>query len=232
VLQSWAGIMGQGRFVDKFIGNLLCLMFQTVMSTIDYYDSLLALISTTNRKLEKRPAETEERKAELRTCRQQLEHCIRVLKTITLSDNGSKAAEIESIESTILSAEATLGNIKVADILKHELKSTHISESLYLNNIFGAIPYSRVCHPPPAFHVRGRKYLEDGNKCQSHGSLFCLRGIQLLSPQSFVHNVAKEEWCGYPHFKHDNEWFVLNFLVSCSISLVALFHCEFCSLSF
>jgi hypothetical protein len=184
------------------------------MLTIDYYDSLLALISTINRKLEKRPAETEERKTELRTCKHQLEQCLRVLKTITLPDNEDKVTEIESIESTIFSAEETLGNISIADILKHELKSTHISESLYLNNIFGAIPYSRVCHPPPSFHVRGRKYLEDGNKCQSHGSLFCLRGIQLLSPRSFVYNVAVEEWCGYPHFKHDNEWLVLNFLVS------------------
>ena len=197
---------------------------------MDYLDSILVLIEYVDLKLKR--SHDAPTLASLTELKKELVASITRLSTINLyqpflNDSDRELCVqnsneiVHQVQSLIQHVEETL-HIKVPDLMKHELKSSHVSKQLYLDHAKGIISHSKVSQIP-SFFVRGRNYLNDGKKVHSHGSLFCLRGIQMVELEEFQTNVALQDWCGFPKFPQDNEWIILNFMVESIFNFVFFF---------
>ena len=62
-------------------------------------------------------------------------------------------------------------------------------------------------------------------KVEVNEPLFRLRGLQVVERSSFVTNVAKEAWCGFPKYQQSNEWFILSLMIpgATCVHVVSLF---------
>jgi hypothetical protein len=218
---------GERGFISKYQFKVQTLEYfpsknrtKIMAKLLDACDMALALLELLDLKIQKGhescPVEA------LREYKLQIEAAVHTLKSINAFQRSSNPQEKQEKQQRIADATQNLRNlvhqieeslhVKVEEFLKHEQKSTHVSEKLYLSDIPGALSHRRVSHVP-SFPVRGRHYLADGNKKQSHGSLFYLRGIQMLEFGEFQTHIALKKWCGFPKFPQDNEWLILNFMV-------------------
>lgn len=142
--------------------------------------------------------------------KQKVELCFESLKS-TIQDAELTDSEKSFVDETIQHAAKFL-KINLNNIYHHH-NTTTIPPSLYLQNVLGSIPYEQVNHIP-SFQVRGKSYRTNKHKVTSEESLFVLRGIQVVTLPEFQYHVALQPWCGYPKHAHDNEWLIINHIVS------------------
>ena len=181
----------------------------------DNYDSLLLLRKDVVSKLEKscdRTSEWSSKLDVLQECIQSIETTLISLKAMEASSEDITEDALKPVRDAIHSIETSLG-VSSADLLQHELKGRTVSDSLYFHEARGVIAYDKV-RQLPSFPIRGRQYMIDGKKVESAGSLFHLRAIQMVSFDEFRTHVVQEPWCAFPRFPHENEWLVINIMVT------------------
>ncbi|RYY82971.1 DUF1336 domain-containing protein [archaeon] len=133
---------------------------------------------------------------------------------ITSTESGATYSDSDRdfIETAIDNAEKAIGR-NAEDMLTEIVSTGQIPRELYNDDLPGAIPLDRV-NDIPHFQVRGKSYMADGKKITSGAPLFFLRAMQVVKVRTFSRNVAMEDWCGYPKHAHENEWLLLNYMVS------------------
>ena len=133
---------------------------------------------------------------------------------ITSTDAGATYSDSDRdfMQTTIDTAEKLLGR-STEDMLNEIVSTGQIPRELYNDDLPGAIPLSRV-NDVPHFQVRGKSYMSDGKKVTSGAPLCFLRAMQVVRVPSFSRNVEMEQWSGYPKHAHENEWLILNYMVS------------------
>lgn len=130
----------------------------------------------------------------------------------TDSDTALTEQDKEFLESVIQKTEKIVGRGPI-ELLNDIVTVGQVPRDLYDETLPGGIVFDRVSQVP-AFQVRGKRYLSDGKKISSSPPLFFLRGMQVVRLNQFKYHVAMEDWCGYPKCSHDNEWLILNYMVS------------------
>lgn len=178
---------------------------------MDYHDSLLVLRKVALRRIAS--PEFASKVEMLQDCKNSIDQAITILKNtdVTSSEHETVEEQKRFVHDTLAAAQETL-HIRASDLLRTEVKGTHVSECLYFHDAIGLIEHERVAQVP-TFPLRGRKYLSDGKKITSHGSLFCLRAIQMVAVSEFKVHVAREPWCALPRYPNDNEWIILNIMI-------------------
>jgi hypothetical protein len=68
--------------------------------------------------------------------------------------------------------------------------------------------------PLDTFKVRSGSYLKDKVKLETDPPLFHFRGVQMFRTEEVMTHVAEREWSAYPKHPQENEWLILNYMVS------------------